>query len=318
MGAVILPWPDGVELIIVQPNQPFPAFRLLPYPITECLPYGLLLLLGDNGLLFVQHPDLIAVCVNGVVKDAYIPEVQRFFDDLIRADAFCAIGEVGGGVVVVLAFAGDVPDGRMGGKQHLDLVLAIGRGIEQLIHELPHHLWRYPCGTKAHFYIARLQVRWLCGGERLHVHSIRAVRVGGLRGLCKRQLFPHVARKVFVGGHIRFILGVRAADVQKDDAAKLCCKLLLAHARKFGHESEIHPRPLSNGNCQCFFRCVHMGNGLLRADGTLGEHIGLGLKSAVFVQFLKGAKQRVSGIVRKRHAVSPAGNAPVLGDIAVI
>ena len=69
MAAVVLSWPGGIEKDIVAFLQGLSALGILPDPVLECILDGLLLLLGQHGLLLVQYPGFI---LQDVI-DAHIP-----------------------------------------------------------------------------------------------------------------------------------------------------------------------------------------------------------------------------------------------------
>ena len=75
VAAVIFPGPDGVELLVVQGTQTLPAGGVCPHPLLELLFDLILLVLGDGGLLLVEHPLLFAVLVLDGIENPHIPQV---------------------------------------------------------------------------------------------------------------------------------------------------------------------------------------------------------------------------------------------------
>ena len=74
VGTIVFTGPDGIEFFIVELHEPFPALWVFPYPGLESITDGLLLLLGDDGLLLVQHPCFLPVHGIGI-EHPHIPQV---------------------------------------------------------------------------------------------------------------------------------------------------------------------------------------------------------------------------------------------------
>ena len=72
--AVVLAGPGAVHLLVVLPDQLVPSILILPEPVLEGVPDGLLLLRGQGSLLDVQDPFFLAVLLHLVV-DAHVPQV---------------------------------------------------------------------------------------------------------------------------------------------------------------------------------------------------------------------------------------------------
>ena len=72
VAAVILPGPDGVELLVVQGTQTLPAGGVSPHPLLELLLDLILLILGDGGFLLVEHPLVFAVFVLHCIKHPHV------------------------------------------------------------------------------------------------------------------------------------------------------------------------------------------------------------------------------------------------------
>ena len=76
MAAVVLPWADGIEGVVINTAQPFPPVNVLPKPIGK---FGLdqfLPILGNGGFLHIQYRPLLAVLHNGVEHLDH-PLIQR-------------------------------------------------------------------------------------------------------------------------------------------------------------------------------------------------------------------------------------------------
>ena len=63
---------DAVELFVIESDQPFTPFVILPYPFAERVLDLLLLLLRDRGFLPVQDAYLFTVRVDLLIEDADI------------------------------------------------------------------------------------------------------------------------------------------------------------------------------------------------------------------------------------------------------
>ena len=94
MGAVICPGAGAVERIVVIAAQTLATRRIPPDPVAESVFYGALLLLGDGGLLAVEHPLLIAVFIFDKIKDAHVLQVQRLLDNAVGVNPIGAEGHV--------------------------------------------------------------------------------------------------------------------------------------------------------------------------------------------------------------------------------
>ena len=79
MLSVIRTGPDRVESLVVLLHKRFSPGRLFPYPLTESVFNGLLLLLGKGSGFLVQYALLLAIRILNGVKDARISQIQRIF-----------------------------------------------------------------------------------------------------------------------------------------------------------------------------------------------------------------------------------------------
>ena len=65
----------------------------------------------------------------------------------------------------------------------------------------------------------------------------------------------------------------RAFNVAEDHAGKLALQLLRGFAGQLGHIAHIHTGFLRDRHRQCFAGSIHAGDGHMRTNGALGEHI---------------------------------------------
>lgn len=79
MLSVIRTGSDRVESFVVFLHKRFSPGRLFPYPLTESVFNGLLLLLGKGSGFLVQYALLLAIRILNGVKDARISQIQRIF-----------------------------------------------------------------------------------------------------------------------------------------------------------------------------------------------------------------------------------------------
>ena len=127
MAAVVFPGTYAVESGIVERGQPVAPLRVFPYPVAKSVLDKLLLLLREDGFLFVQYPRFVSVVVNNRIEDTHILEVERFFYNFIGIDAICAVGNACRHVAAIRTLALDVPCRRDGRIMHLDAIAKIVR-----------------------------------------------------------------------------------------------------------------------------------------------------------------------------------------------
>ena len=246
MAAVILTGTDRVELLVIQPRQPFPSGWVFPDPFLECLLDQFLLGLRDGGFFLVQHRCPLAVCILDIVEDAHILQVEGLFHDLIPVDAVGAVGVERADVASVAGFAFDVPLSRVGGEMDLDLPPGIVGCSEQLIHEVLIILRGYP---------GRAETDGdLCSGQIDRLHLFQGLYIGGiifrvLFCLPSRlsQLFTDVTREILVRGQVfgLTVPGARlVARIDEDDAPEVRDDFGLRAVGQLHHIVHIHP---------CFF-----------------------------------------------------------------
>ena len=146
MAPVILPGTGGIEQLIVACDQRVPPVRVFPYPVTESVLDGLLLLLCQRRFLAVQYTALLAVCVVLGIIDTHIAEIQGILQNLVGVCPFRAVGHIRGDIVIAdRAFVLDVPFRRKGGIIYVDHAPLIERGLKGLPHEFPDIFRVDPC-----------------------------------------------------------------------------------------------------------------------------------------------------------------------------
>ena len=238
---IVLAGPNGVESVIVGAYQLLAALGVLPNPVLESVFEGLLLLLGQGGLLLVENTALRVAVPDGIVN-ADIPQVQGVLQDAVGAGPPCA--EVHVGRHIVIGDGGLVGDGPLHRKlrvQDPHPPAQIPRRLQGLIHELLDILLVDPRRAQAQVDLGGVQILGERLPQRLHVILIHGVRVR--RPLRLRQLLPDVAGEVFV---CRRVLGtahaVRLIGDAENDAPQLGGQLRLSFAGELGHVGHVYPR----------------------------------------------------------------------------
>ena len=77
MRTIVLTRTGTVEQLVILFHQFRTAIRVFPHPILERILNGLLFLLGEGGLLFIQNSLLLTVCILHGIVDTNIPQIQR-------------------------------------------------------------------------------------------------------------------------------------------------------------------------------------------------------------------------------------------------
>ena len=117
VAAVVFPGTGRIEQLVVLPHQYLSPLGVLPDPVCKGILDGLLLLAGQHGLLFVQHPLGFAAIIFHRVVDPRIPEIEGVLQNLVGAGPRRAEGLVGHDVVVArFGLALDPPLGGGRGK----------------------------------------------------------------------------------------------------------------------------------------------------------------------------------------------------------
>ena len=101
---VVFTGTDAVEHPIVGLHQIFPAIHIPENPFLECLLDGVLLLLGQHRLIFVENPMLSPVYITLCVIDFGIPQVQGIFQQPVSIGAGGAEGGIDQRIVHIPAF----------------------------------------------------------------------------------------------------------------------------------------------------------------------------------------------------------------------
>ena len=335
VAAVKLPGSRTVEPFIVHGGQPVPAIRVLPKPVPKGLLDLSLLLLGQDGLLHVQHPLLPAFLVYYGVVYPHILQVQAVLNDVVGIDPLRAVGHVGRHIVRVAVLSFDPPFAAYVGVPYLDIPLSAPTGLQKLEDERLYILFRNPGRAQpdADFGCGQVLGLYLLQGGYGHGQGVGQLVLARcpklfLYGSVGGQLPTHVPGQKLVRRNERELLEIeeiRAVKaripgpyIPEHQAGQFRFQFLLGLAGQLGHVGQVRLRLLGEGNGQRLRRRVHMGDLGAGADGPLGEHIRLSLQLTVLIQNLQRTKQGVRGIVRKRHAVAPAVQQTVLGCIGVV
>ena len=75
VGTVVFPGTVGVEELVIAGHQYLPPFGICPDPVLKRLPDGLLFLLGERGLLFIEHAPLFSVGILHGIVDPDVLEI---------------------------------------------------------------------------------------------------------------------------------------------------------------------------------------------------------------------------------------------------
>ena len=171
MAAVVFAGAQGVEPFVVFLYQHLAAGRVFPDPVLESVLDLLLFHLGFLRGSGVQNADFVALHILFGVKDAHIPQVQAFLQDVVEVGALCAVGHGGFNVAARIALVGHIPYAGQRNVQHLHAVPHIVGRIHQLIGKLLDEFRCQPSGTQTHGNLAGLQVLRLHGFQCLYIHG---------------------------------------------------------------------------------------------------------------------------------------------------
>ena len=171
MAAVVFAGAQGVEPFVVFLYQHLAAGRIFPDPVLESVLDLLLFHLGFLRGSGVQNADFVALHILFGVKDAHIPQVQAFLQDMVEVGALCAVGHGGFNVAARKALVGHIPDAGQWDVQHLHAVPHIVRRVHQFIGKLLDEFRSQPSSTQTHGNFAGFQVLRLHGFQCLHIHS---------------------------------------------------------------------------------------------------------------------------------------------------
>ena len=151
MRTIILTGTSAVEQLVILFHKFRAAIRVFPHPVLECILNGLLFLLGEGGLLFIQNPLLLAVCILHGIVDTDVPQIQRILQNPVGVGSAGAVGHIGMDIIPArCTLTGDLPLCRHGREFHLDVPAQIKRRFKGFFHELLDIIPIDPCGTKAH------------------------------------------------------------------------------------------------------------------------------------------------------------------------
>ena len=192
MGAIVLTRTSTVEQFVILFHQFRTTIRVFPHPVLERILNGLLFLLGEGGLLFVQNPLLLAVCILHRIVDTDIPQIQSILQNPVGVGTAGTVGHIGMDIIPArCTLTGDLPLCRHGREFHFNVPAQIKRRFKGFFHELLDIIPMDPCGTKAHINLRRIQVFRLCFLQIFRVH--RKCRVRSHSQFCHAELFPDIA-----------------------------------------------------------------------------------------------------------------------------
>ena len=208
--AVVFAGPDGVEQAVVFCAERLPPGQVFENPFLERFADHVLFLLGQNGLLLVQHA-VLSVRVPHDVVNLCVFQIQRVLQQLVAVDTIRAVGAVGHGIAGITAFARDVPhtaDVRVLGLNGI-AGLPTGR-VKDLAHEIVEIVRLNPGCAESHFNFGGIQVLGLHALEILYIHGKSIVASHGVLG--QIELPAHIAGQVLVVGLPPSRLGVSEDD----------------------------------------------------------------------------------------------------------
>ena len=192
MGAIVLTGTSTVEQLVILFHQFRTAIRVFPHPVLERILNGLLFLLSEGGLLFIQNPLLLAVCILHGIVDTDIPQIQRILQNPVGVSSAGAVGHIGMNIIPArCTLTGDLPLCRHGREFHLDVPAQIKRRFKGFFHELLDIIPIDPCGTKAHINLRRIQVFRLCLSQIFCIY--RKGRIRSRSQYCHAEFFPDIA-----------------------------------------------------------------------------------------------------------------------------
>jgi len=238
----------------------------------------------------IQHTLFFPILHDGIINAA-VTQIQGVFQNLVSIGPAGTVGFGGHNVTKASSrFIADSPFGSIRGVANGDgIVVAdtIGR-LKSFHHKLLHDGGRKPSGTQTHINFRCLQIFGLCLGQCVHINL--ELRVTFRNKLCHPQLITYITRKVFVRSlpacfrvvSIHSRVFENHAGQFGDDAL-----IVTGSAQQFCHIRQVYFTVFSDGHRQRFAGGIHAGDGTLRANGALGEHICLGLEIFILVQILQ-------------------------------
>ena len=200
VGAIVLTRTGTVEQLVILFHQVRTAIRVFPHPVLERILNGLLFLLGEGGLLFIQNPLLLAVCILHGIVNTNIPQIQRILQNSVGIGTAGAVGHIGMNIIPArCTLAGNLPFCRHGREFHFNISAQIERRFKGFFHKLLDIIPIDPCGTKAHINLRRIQVFRLCFLQIFRVY--RKGRVRSRSQFCHAEFFPDIAGQIFISRH---------------------------------------------------------------------------------------------------------------------
>ena len=200
MRTIILTGTSAVEQLVILFHKFRAAIRVFPHPVLERILNGLLFLLGEGGLLFIQNPLLLAVCILHGIVNTNIPQIQRILQNSIGIGTAGAVGHIGMNIIPArCTLTGDLPFCRHGREFHFNISAQIERRFKGFFHKLLDIIPIDPCGTKAHINLRCIQVFRLCFLQIFRVH--RKGRVRSRSQFCHAEFFPDIAGQIFISRH---------------------------------------------------------------------------------------------------------------------
>ena len=200
MRTIVLTGTSAVEPLVILFHKFRAAIRVFPHPVLERILNGLLFLLGEGGLFFIQNPLLLAVCILHGIVNTNIPQIQRILQNSVGIGTAGAVGHIGMNIIPArCTLAGNLPFCRHGGEFHLDVPAQIKWRFKGFFHELLDIIPIDPCGTKAHINLRSVQIFRLCLSQIFRIY--RKGRVRSRSQFCHAELFPDIAGQIFISRH---------------------------------------------------------------------------------------------------------------------
>ena len=268
MAAIVFAGAQGVEPFVVFLYQHLAAGRIFPDPVLESVLDLLLFHLGFLRGSGVQNADSVALHILFGIKDAHIPQVQAFLQDMVEVGALCAVGHCGFNVAACIAFVGHIPYAGQRYVQHLHAVPHIVGRVHQLIGKLLDEFRCQPSGTQTHGNFAGLQVLRLHGFQCLHIHSKSGVVL--CRQLSHLQFVADIAGKIFISSIVaRFTIRNFFQGVGKDNTLQILNQCFFVLTGQLLHIPKVDARALTDTQRQSFTGGFHALGRAGSADGAL-------------------------------------------------
>ena len=216
MRTIVLTRTGTVEQLVILFHQFRTAIRVFPHPVLERILNGLLFLLGEGGLLFIQNALLLAVCILHGIVDTDIPQIQRILQNPVGIGTAGAVGHIGMNIIPArCTLASDLPFCRHGREFHFNVSAQVKRPFKGFFHKLLDIIPIDPCGTKAHINLRRIQVFRLRLSQIFRVHCKGRVR--SRSQFCHTELFTDIAGQIFISRHPSVFLAALRHRVFEND-----------------------------------------------------------------------------------------------------